>query len=127
VKARLKVTEIDCVFWDGVNREPVCEALEPVLRGVIEKECESLREHFPDPQRSYHPDDAWRDLVRFTADEESGEKYDDYNMVKLWFCGGPEVSPGHWLTWSWDEEIEDWSWDYLSDVEFHKIFSLVTP
>lgn len=102
MKARLKNSEIDCVFWDGVHREPVYEALESILRAEA------------GPNNAGH----WREFLTFSADEESGEKWDDYNMVKLWGCGGPEVDPGNWLTWTWYAKGGFWTWGVLSDGSF---------
>ena len=123
MKYRLKVTEVDAVFWDGVNREPVYEALENALRFAILKEIEyAERDGGTSPA---HVSD-WRELVRFTADEESGEQYDNYNLLRLWHvgCGGPEVSPGDWLAWVWDDLLGDFMFVGMDDAGFRSAYEV---
>lgn len=123
MKYRLKVAEVDAVFWDGVNREPVYEALEDVLREVLRKEIEYSRQH---SDHRMPDEESWRELVRFTADEESGERYDDYNLLRLWHvgCGGPEVSPGDWLAWVWDDLLGDFMFTAMDDAGFRSAYEV---
>lgn len=124
MKAKVKESTVDCFFWDGVNREPVYEALESVLRAQQIRDTAYMREYYPEHPSAQITETGWREYVRFTADEESGEQYDDYNMVKLWWCGGPEVSPDNWLVWFWDPIDLDWSFEILTDQEFHALYDL---
>lgn len=67
--------KIQAVRWDGINREPIIRFVKEVL-GEDE------------------------DFIRFTADEETGEKYDNYNMVKFFDgCDGLTADPGQWITY----------------------------
>ena len=66
--------KVRAVRWTGDNRGQIEDFLRPV-------------------------DEAYDGIgLRFTADEESGERYDDYNMVLFSAWGDDqEADPGFWL------------------------------
>lgn len=98
MKYTMKDPTVDAVFWDGKNRESVYEFFRPFL----------------EPQYGAQ----WREYIQFSADEESGVKYDDYNMVKWEGCGGPEVDPGRWIVSTVDPESGDREYTTWRDTEF---------
>lgn len=52
----------------------------------------------------------------FSADEESGEKYDDYNTVQFYYGDDIEVDPGHWIVFPDDTSM--WDIRIMTDRNF---------
>jgi hypothetical protein len=86
-----KQPEIQAVQWRGDNRDEVIR----FFKGIGQ-----------DPNEG-----PW-----FSADEETGKPYDNYNIVKAGGCGSLEVSPDWWIV------LEGQKLDMFHDADFREIF-----
>ena len=103
MKYKMKVTEVDAVLWTGTNRDEVRAFMAPFLL-----KYENGQDLGP----------------YFSADEESGEKYDDYNTVQFYWGDDIEVYPGCWIVFTEDLGSPPNEPDWDVSVECDALFRL---
>lgn len=87
---------VDAIQWTGENRDDI----------------KAFLDYLDDPG------------VHFTADEESGERFDNYNMVLFYAWGDDqEVDPGQWIVVHIG--VED-SGEVMQDEEFRLNYEAVS-